>query len=111
MAEKKLLNSFRTVEYEPAKEKIVDPFATLVYEPTDDEKFESVDLTGDDDEKIIDLTGDEPFLPILKKAEVKLRDFDKVERFRTFLYEKYDKCFMKDIDYSINKEVIKKWKE
>lgn len=111
MAEKKLLNSFRTVEYEPAKEKIVDPFATLVYEPTDDEKFESVDLTGDDDEKIIDLTGDEPFLPILKKAEVKLRDFDKVERFRTFLYENYDKCFMKDIDYSINKEVIKKWKE
>lgn len=37
-----------------------------------------------------------------KSGGVKMRDFNKVDRFRTFLYENYDKCFMKDIEYSLN---------
>lgn len=42
---------------------------------------------------------------------MKIQDFSKVDVFQKFLNENYDKCFMDDIDYSINEKVLDKWQD
>ena len=45
------------------------------------------------------------------ETKMKMYDFSKVNVFQKFLNENYDKCFMDDIDYSINEKVLDKWQD
>ena len=46
-----------------------------------------------------------------KPQVMKLRDPEKVDRFRSFLHENYDRCRMRQINYGLNKKIIQDWKD